>query len=413
MSSQPNYISVFEYQSITYKKEKRHYKSGFTEGIYEAFLKFHDHNPNTPFFELIHNGVRFKNYVGAIQVGKTAIEVLPKAGKEDNPEAWQHVLIQMLKTCKLLQAKESGTANLKLRANSVLELYFELFLNELELLLRQGLIKKYKKQEGQQNSLKGALAFNKHITKNTVHKERFFVSYTVYSKDHLLHQILHETLLVISSISNNSIIKDKLGRVLAQYPKVSRVSINPSVFDRIPDSRKHNPYGKALDIAKLILLNYRPDIKAGRKDLLAIMFDMNILWEEYVLRVLKKTNNGEWKIRRQETKKFWNSKTIRPDIVLENKGETYVIDTKWKLIDSNKPSDTDLKQMFAYNHHWSSRKSMLLYPSKGNQASNPGSFSLPLKNDKPHFCKLGFVDVISESRLNKKLADDIYELILN
>jgi 5-methylcytosine-specific restriction enzyme subunit McrC len=396
MPKKPDHISVFEYQSITCVKGKRHYHKDFTQDIYESFLSFHERHPNTPFFELIHNGVRFKNYVGAIQVGKTTIEVLPKAGKNENHEQWQHVLLTMLKTCHLLTAKESGSANLKLRANSVLELYFELFLNEIEALIRLGLIKKYQKRDGQQRSLKGALLFNQHVTKNMVHKERFFVRHTIYSQDHLLHQLLHEALLVIDSISNNSVISDKIGR---------------AVFDRVPLSRKHQPYQKALSIAKLILLNYRPDIKAGRKDLLAIMFDMNMLWEEYVLRILKKENDGSWKIKGQESQLFWKRKTIRPDIVLDKDGQTYVIDTKWKVINSNKPSDADLKQMYVYNHHWKARTSVLLYPNNVDQVTNKGEFALPFSNNQSHNCKLGFVNVLKESSLNENMASQIFELL--
>lgn len=412
MSKKPDYISVFEYQSITCVPKKRFYKDGFTKDVYKSFLSFHEQQPDTPFFELIHNGVRFKSYVGAIQVGKTTIEVLPKAGKIENTAAWQNVLLTMLKTCHLLTAKESGSANLKLRANSVLELYFELFLNEVETLIRSGLIKKYQKRDGQQRSLKGALVFNQHITKNLVHKERFFVSHTIYSRDHLLHQLLHEALLVIDAISNDSVISDKIGRVRARFPDVSRIKVDATVFDRVPLSRKHQPYQKALSIAKLILLNYRPDIKAGRKDLLAIMFDMNRLWEEYVLRILKKSNDGTWKIKGQESKYFWKHKTIRPDIVLEKDGVTYVVDTKWKTIKNNKPSDTDLKQMYVYNHHWKAQRSMLLYPMNDNQKLNQGQFALKM-DEKDHSCQLGFAKVLDDDlRLNTTLAHDIFEMMI-
>lgn len=93
----------------------------------------------------------------------------------------------------------------------------------------------------------------------------------------MLHQILQEDLLTIYNISNNSIITDKIGRIQSQFPDVKRITIDVSYFDRISESRKHQPYDKAISIAKLILLNYRPDIKAGRKNLLAIIFDVNML----------------------------------------------------------------------------------------------------------------------------------------
>lgn len=411
MPKKPDYISVFEYQSITYVKGKRHFCENFTEAIYNSFLSFHEQQPDTPFFELIHNGVRFKSYVGAIQVGKTTIEVLPKAGKIENTQAWQNVLLTMLKTCHLLTAKESGSANLKLRANAVLELYFELLINEIEALLRHGLIKKYQKQLGQQRALKGALSFNQHVTKNLVHKERFFVRHTVYVKDHLIHQILHEALQTIAIISQDTMISDKLNRVLAQFPEVSRIPVNAAMFDRVTLSRKHQPYQKALSIAKLILLNYRPDIKAGRKDLLAIMFDMNMLWEEYVLRILKKSNDGTWKIKGQESQLFWKRKSIRPDIVLEKAGVTYVIDTKWKTIKNNKPSDADLKQMYVYNHHWQAQRSMLLYPMNENQKLNQGKFTLKMEAQE-HSCQLGFAKVLDDDlKLNDTLAQDIFEML--
>ena len=237
-------------------------------------------------------------------------------------------------------------------------------------------------------------------------------NYTVYTKDHLLHQILQDALLAIYNISNNSIITDKIGRIQSQFPDVKRINIDVSHFDRISESRKHQPYDKAISIAKLILLNYRPDIKAGRKNLLAIMFDMNMLWEEYVLRLLKKHKPVGWQIKGQQSQLFWKRKTIRPDIVLENNCQTYIIDTKWKIIDSNKPSDADLKQMYVYNHHWQSQKSMLLYPNGGDQKSNAGFFALPF-NDDGHSCKLGFVNVLEGSKLNQNMAGEIFGLLEN
>jgi 5-methylcytosine-specific restriction enzyme subunit McrC len=127
------------------------------------------------------------------------------------------------------------------------------------------------------------------------------------------------------------------------------------------------------------------------------MFDMNRLWEEYVLQILRKGNDGSWQIKGQESQLFWRRKTIRPDIVLEKEGVKYVIDTKWKVIDSNRPSDADLKQMYVYNHHWNAQQSMLLYPNDGLQTYNSGKFELPYLDKGHHSCKLGFVHVIKES----------------
>ena len=111
-------------------------------------------------------------------------------------------------------------------------------------------------------------------------------------------------------------------------------------------------------MAKLILLNYSPDVRRGSEDVLAILFDMNLLWELFVYRTLKKgESKGGYKVSAQNQKKFWNSRRIRPDLVLNwEDGRCVVIDTKWKLIDDFRPADTDLKQMYAYNMYWQTRR---------------------------------------------------------
>ena len=403
-----NSIRVFEHQSIAYKG--RHALKGFTRVQFEAFESYFQANEYNPFFDLIPYGVRFKEYVGAIQVGSTTIEVLPKAGKLGDEDCWQKVLLDMLKACHLLTARETGVANLRLRANSVLELYFELYVAELEQLLHRGLIKKYRKREGQQRSLKGSLVFSEHLSRNIVHKERFYTRHNVYDRNHLLHQVLHEALLLVDALSNSPFLKDRIGRLQLYFPKVNSLQVKVRHFDRLKIDRKSYPYRKALEIAKLLILNYRPDISAGRQNLLAIMFDMNRLWEEYVYRILKKEAPSHWKVKAQQNHLFWEAKRIRPDLVLENteSGEIFVIDTKWKVIDRTKPADDDLKQMYVYNHHWNSALSLLLYPGTSTQKDYLGTFSLTLAG-KEHRCKLSFVEVIQGKGLRQDIGQQIFD----
>ena len=53
--------------------------------------------------------------------------------------------------------------------------------------------------------------------------------------------------------------------------------------------------------------------------MLALLFDMNSLWEEYVLIKLKEvTRDLDVEVFGQNSKRFWNGITIRPDIVVKN-----------------------------------------------------------------------------------------------
>ena len=394
-------IQVFEHQSISYSG--RYAIPEFNQKQYHAFESYFQKNERTPFFDLIPKGVRFKSYVGVIQIGDLVIEVLPKADRNRQSsatkETWQNILLDMLRTCELLKARQSSNANLGLKRNSILELYFILFLEELEILIKKGLIKKYKSHQSQQKALKGALIFSEQIKRNLVHKERFFVRHQTYDKNHLLHQILHEALLLIDRLDASGGLKDRIGRLLLDFPIVDSREITVNDFDRINNSRKHAPYERSLEIAKLLLLNFRPDLKAGKQDMIALMFDMNTLWEEYIFRLLKRELRRDWEVHGQKRKRFWEKKVIKPDIVLCNResGEVYVIDTKWKLPEKNKPSDSDLKQMFAYNHYWKCTHSLLLYPSDSTESGMKGGYSekvLINKTEKDHYCSMGYLDLV-------------------
>src|SRR5688572_33252646 len=120
-----NTITVFEHETLKADGVRLH-----TDQL-KAFQRFYGEK-GTPYFSLVHNGVRFNEFVGVIQVGNTTIEVLPKADKNSNKEDWKNMLIGMLRTVNHFEVHTPSSSSLKLRSNSILDLYFELFLNEVE-----------------------------------------------------------------------------------------------------------------------------------------------------------------------------------------------------------------------------------------------------------------------------------------
>jgi 5-methylcytosine-specific restriction enzyme subunit McrC len=140
-------IQVFEFEKLTLKADlKGRY---LTQNELVKLLDFNDRNKNI-YFNGIRDGIQFKNYVGVIQIGGLTIEILPKADKQTTSidsdyKTWHNVLLSMLKVCKQISVNSISEANLTRRNNSLLELYFEIYLNEVESLLRNGLIKNYRK----------------------------------------------------------------------------------------------------------------------------------------------------------------------------------------------------------------------------------------------------------------------------
>lgn len=360
------HIRVFEHQTIVLKQR---FEDGvvFDQAKLDAFVDFF--GKGVPYFELIRNGIKFNEYVGAIQVGNLLISVLPKVDrnyKEEETEKrkWNQILIDMLRSVNGFDIKATSSAPLRIKNNSVLDLYFELFIAEVEYLLRRGLVKKYRKTEGNVKSLKGSLQFSKQVSKNAVHKERFYTKHSIYDTEHILHIILYQTIQVLKRINSNSALVGRINVLLLNFPENPDMKITEAVFNKLVYNRKTLGYKKAIEISRLILLHYHPDLSKGRDDVLALMFDMNSLWEQFVLVSLRKCK--ELKVKGQDSRYFWKpeggkTRSIRPDITVSTKKGNYVLDTKWKMVTSN-PSIEDIKQMFAYHHYFDANKVALLYP---------------------------------------------------
>lgn len=407
MSHKISRIQVFEHQSLYVGREYDGVL--FSEGHFFLLVKLNDFH-NNKYFTILHRGVKCSQYVGVVQVGDLCIEILPKLdNSSDNKSLWQGALIEMLKFTKRLNVANVGEANVKKQNIHLLDIYVDWFLNEIQTLERRGLIKKYRRVTANTNSLKGKLLFSKHISENLIHKERFYNSHQVYDHDHKIHQILFVALKTVESLSKGSWLHSKCKITILDFPAVSTIQVNAETFKNITISRKNSPYKKALEIAKLIILNFAPNISLGREKMIAILFDMNVLWEDYVFQRLRFLADSNLEIKGQMSKSFWSGVKIRPDIVISYKGNKYIIDTKWKNLNGFKPSADDLRQMYVYNDYWGANKSILLYPSTVPVPPNFITFDSRADGDVNHQCGLGFVSVFQEDtvRLNRHLGLDI------
>ena len=408
--SRPSHIRVFEYESLTiFDQGDGRY---LTESELTKLYEYNDRNGNV-YFTGIRNGVKFNSYVGVIQIGGLTIEILPKTDRKINSEDkeyedWQKALLDMLNYCHYIKVDSVSEAALEKRYNSILDLYFQLFLEEVRYLLRKGLIKQYHKKSGNLNVVKGRILFTNHIRENLIHQERVYTEHQVYDTENLYNQILLRALNLLNQISHNPTIKDQIHRLRLDFPEIQEIQITQAHFNRLKDTRKSRSYQNALQIAKMIILNYSPDIRSGGENMIALLFDMNKLWEEYIYRVLQNNPNSDYEISYQNSESFWENKTIRPDLVLNKKGtnEKYIIDTKWKIVDANNPSDDDLKQMFAYNIYWNTGKSILLYPGSEILEEKFGNFHKGRQDGNQ--CKVGFISVLNENgKLDRQIADRI------
>lgn len=418
-------IQVYEHSRINVgdKFDYNGDKVEFTAIHLKSLAAYLTVNENCGYYNLLFNGVRFNQYVGVIQVDGLTIEVLPKTDKHNLDKGqWQKVLIDMLRISLHVEAKTTTVAATNINKLNVLDAYLLLFLEEVESLMHGGLVKKYRKIQSNQNALKGRLLFGKNISKNLVHAERFYVEHTTYDHNNLYNAILYKALNTISGLSVSNTIRSKCNTQLLDFPECDDFRVSNTLFDRLKYDRKTNVYRKAIELARIILMNFHPDFKGGKNNILAIMVDMNELWENYIYFVLRKASHdfGVF-VYSQQWENFWKPdngyyRTIRPDIVIEDKAndKSVVLDTKWKY--QSKPSVEDVRQMYAYGHYFEAYETYLVYPDQldSNKVSLTGGvFAKPdVVSITNQACGLMKVDLISNGELNKNIGEIILQSIV-
>ena len=409
-NSRKNIITVSEHQTLRLGVD-----SSFKPEHLEALQRYSGAS-GTSYYSLIHKGVKFNQYVGVIQVGRLVIEVLPKTDV-DNNNYWREILIGMLRSIGTMKIHSVGSSKLTIRSNSILDLYFELFVSELENLMHKGLTKQYRRVEKNVTALKGKLQFSKQIQQNLIHKERFHVSHQAYDSNHVFNQILFAALELMHSVCSSPRLISRIGTQLLEFPEVDRIKVSESTFNRLNYDRKSEIYREAINFARMILLNYHPDIRSGNYHVLALMFNMNVLWERFVLASLKRFAPLDVHVRGKVKKTFWKPEkgycaSIEPDIVLQSGGKNLIFDTKWKVLRDNRPADDDLKQMYVYTKYYQSTHTALIYPATGNR-SLKGNFCHELDGRIDKLCSIIPISLPEEPHQIKQWQKDICDTLLS
>jgi len=376
--------------------------NGLTIHHLTALLKLNElHGFN--YLEATANGIRFRNYVGIIQVDQLTIEILPKVDSSESNYEWRDILLDMLRVCKKVQAYNKGEATVGKNKFHLLEIYMDMFLMELASLIQSGLVKSYIKKTSNSLALKGRLELTGHLSKNIVHKERFYTSHQVYDHEMLIHQILRFALQIVQEFSGSSYLAGKANRLSLLFPSIATKVITIDSFDKIHLSRKTKPYTKVLDIARVLIGNYSPQISKGRNKMLALLFNMDQLWEEFIFQSLKKSQTElGYEVYQEFRHLFLNeSYYLKPDIIIKKDGHIYILDAKWKQPKDSKASQQDLRQIYTYCRFWNARQGFLLYP--GSQL--PSNEMIYAEGNNEISCRMLFIDkdVISVNSLANHL----------
>ena len=311
-----------------------------------------------------------QNYVGVIQTKDgTTIEILPKI-KNATTEKSKDILIKMLKTLKNSPFKNLSVANLKSSKIPLFEIFISMFLEELTVLVRNGIKSDYISKEENLKFLKGKLKISEQIKYNTIHKERFFVQYEEFISNRVENRLIKTTLQFLYNKSKLNKNQQRIREFLFVFDEIEISHNIKTDFSKIELNRQMKDYQQVLLWCKTFLFENSFSPYKGNDIAFALLFDMNLLFESFVYSYLKKSSNFQ-DIKSQDRTHHLAYENgigrfrLKPDIVI-NSGKI-IADTKWKILSEDKAYNgvlqDDMYQLYAYGTKYDNcEKIYLIYP---------------------------------------------------
>lgn len=372
---------VYEHQRLVVgeRYETRRGHVVFTEGHFEALARYQERT-GTAALRLGHKSVRLAQHVGYLRVGPVTLEIYPKLGAHRPNEDWRGLLLHMLRVVAGVRLTPHEHAPLQSRAGDLYALLIGRFLDQVHALLREGLARSYREVEENSQTFRGRLLVGAHARANAAHQERVFVAYEVQDADHLANRILWRALERVRRTTSSSDLLHRAESAAVDFPEVTDTAIRPADWGRLRFDRRTERYREAIGLARMILLDERPDLRWGDREVVALLFDMNALFEAYLEAAMRGLPGV--RVKSQKTQRFWQppgegARVLKPDLLVQVPGQErpLVVDAKWKIPDRGRPADDDLRQVFAYLHGFEADRGVLVYPrANDSQQSHEAPF---------------------------------------
>lgn len=375
------------------------------------------------FLKPIKNGVQANNYVGVLQTKSgLTIEILPKiAGRteEATDTRVRQLLLEMLKAVRSINGKTFRLTNLNAKKNNLLEVFISKFLNESDMIIKRGLKSSYVTVQSNEKFLKGKLLMTQQLRRNIVNQSYFFNEYDEFMTNSAENQLIKTTLeyLLKNSRDNNNlrIIREQL----VYFEFVDLTNSPEQTFQKVSIGRNYTYYEQTLNWCRIFLSRKSFTSFKGSSLAFAVLFPMEEIFEAYIAYMMKKSipdanvsaQDKKYSLfdRTNETKAGYR---LRPDLVVRfEDNRTTIADTKWKVLDSTGPSQTDLYQMYAYYTRYRHKsenvdKVVLIYPYSSSYSENEFRSTQFSSEELGAKIQVRFVDLLSGD-IGKQLVNII------
>ena len=317
--------------------------------------------------DIKHREVHSNSYVGFIKCHNLQIEILPKLLSNDNDNFIIRNLIYMLSYTHKLDIHTNNTAILSNSKNPFLEILISQFATSLFENLKRQTPKEYINICENLTYMKGKLDFSNQLRFNSANQAKCYCWYDEFSEDNNLNQLFLFLSTALYHISENYNTRKILKQIINLYQDITFKQITYDTVKNIKLSRNQKCFEKPFNLAKMFLKQSSIDFSKNRIENISLLWDMNVLFEEYVFEVMKRRCPKLKEITSQKGKRLLediesNKKTRNTFVdILINK--EIVLDTKYKIFkDESCFDNADVFQVMTYCLLHKVKRAILIYP---------------------------------------------------
>ncbi len=267
--------------------------------------------------------------------------------------------------------RSEQNAMVGLQQQTLLDIFIMDYCDHLEEELRSGFYKTYVGVEENLGFVKGKIQVARNIYLNPHRSDRLACAFDEYIEDNFLNQVFKKTLGFLYGAVHQDSTKRRVNQLLSGFSEISDWNYQKKDLDNQTFDRSNERFKSLFERSKWLLSGWNPDVFAGRSPAISLLFPMERLFEDVIgNEVSRMANQLGDSVRLQGPSAYLLDDMFRmkPDICWSNKsnGQTMILDTKWKLLDSRRSelgiSMDDVYQMHAYGVQYKVSKLMLLYP---------------------------------------------------
>ncbi len=353
-------------------------------------------------------GLRASHFVGVLRTRFSTIQILPKVDYDpsgnaeaeggttrDNAEqSAARNLLYMLSYTRDLQVREQAVASLLTQSSDWFELLTRLFVSDLHGQMQLGMDRAYVSVEDTLPVMRGRWEIGRQLARRPHVRHLFDVVYDEFSSDTPLNRVFRHVVDRLLPRTQNVESRRMLRDLRDWMSEVgSREPIAAHHLDRAAASltRLNERFLPAFNVARMFVENEALRLTAGSRDAYAFVFDMNVLFEEFIARFVSRYKQrllpAAWRTALVEAQSRGNplyladrmpnrrpAFRLKPDLLLKSpEGEPLLIlDTKYKRLGTGggQPSSSeDVYQMLAYATRLNCPRVVLLYPQPAGAAS--------------------------------------------